>query len=276
MARVSARSPSWKPGAAWTMPTFVSAGSVRTSATSPWESSRSRAARSLNSTTRVVSAGLTGGPRLPRRGLDPSVHERGERLVDRAVVAPVEDEHLRPPGDVAREPDREAVRVGGRERELPGRQAEAPGELLRHPERIIGRQHRRDAPGRLRRDRSQRRRRGVAAHGARVAEAEVDDLVAVDVGEAAARSLLHEQREPARPLRHPVHRHAREQVSPRTHGELGRARMLGGEPRFLACDELGKALVHARYRSAHAVDQAVPDTSTTVAPPSTGSSAPLT
>ena len=56
---------------------------------------------------------------------DPTVAERGEGLVDGAVVAPVEDEHLRPAGHVAREPDREAVRVRGGERELPALEAEA-------------------------------------------------------------------------------------------------------------------------------------------------------
>ena len=55
------------PGSGWTMPMFVSAGSVSTSATSPCASSRSSAGTSLNSTTRVVSARSTGGPRLPLR-----------------------------------------------------------------------------------------------------------------------------------------------------------------------------------------------------------------
>ena len=56
------------------------------------------------------------------RATTPSVAERRERLVDRAVVAPVEDEDLRPPGEVAGEADREAVGVGRRQRELPARQ----------------------------------------------------------------------------------------------------------------------------------------------------------
>ena len=47
---------------------LVSAGSTSTQATSPWASSRSSASRSLISTTRVVSAGSTGGPTLPSRG----------------------------------------------------------------------------------------------------------------------------------------------------------------------------------------------------------------
>ena len=51
---------------------LVSAGSVSTAATSPWASSRSSASVSLNSTTRVVTAGSTGGPTLPSRDRGPS------------------------------------------------------------------------------------------------------------------------------------------------------------------------------------------------------------
>jgi hypothetical protein len=65
--RVNARSASWKPGSAWTMPMFVNAGSASTHATSPCASARSRASMSFHSTTRVVSSSGTGGPRLPSR-----------------------------------------------------------------------------------------------------------------------------------------------------------------------------------------------------------------
>ena len=54
-------------------------------------------------------------------------------------------------------------------------------------------------------------RRRVAGHRARVAEAEVDVLVSVDVDEARALRLGDEEREAAGPLRHPVHRDAREE-----------------------------------------------------------------
>ena len=80
-----------------------------------------------------------------------------------------------------REPDREAVGVGRGERELPVRQAEAAGQLLADPERVLGREHERDARARLLRDRRDGRRRRVAGHRAGVAEAEVDVVVAVDV-----------------------------------------------------------------------------------------------
>ena len=49
------------------MPMFVIAGSASTQATSPIGQARLSASRSLNATTRVVSAGSTGGPRLPAR-----------------------------------------------------------------------------------------------------------------------------------------------------------------------------------------------------------------
>ena len=63
---------------------------------------RSSASTSLNSTTCVVSAGSTGGPTLPGRERDRAVASSDrERLVDGAVVAPVEDEDLRPAGDRA-------------------------------------------------------------------------------------------------------------------------------------------------------------------------------
>ena len=181
---------------------FVSAGSVRTSATSPVASSRSSASTSLNSTTRVVTAGSTGGPRLPLRARTIAVRaERRERLVDGAVVAPVEDEDGRPPGEMTREPDDEAVGVGRGQRELPRGDAESPGQLVRHPERVLAREHERDALGRLVGHRLQRRLRCVPRHRPRVAEAEVDVLVAVDVHESCPLRLCTKTGKPPGHLR---------------------------------------------------------------------------
>ena len=73
--------------------------------------------------------------------------ERGERLVDRAVVALVVDDDLRPAGDPPGETDREPVRVGRGDRELPERQAEPAGELLARRDRVLGREHVGDARG---------------------------------------------------------------------------------------------------------------------------------
>ena len=190
---------------------FVSAGSASTHATSPSASACSSASTSFHSTTRVVSSSGTGGPRLPARATTAPSSQRGERLVDRAVVAPVEDEHLRPAGDEAREPDREAVRVGRGERELPAggpkrrvsssptQSASSLGSISVIPRAACSAIAAHD------------RRGGVAGHRARVAEAEVDVLDPVDVAEARARRLRREDGEPARPAHHPVHRHAGEQ-----------------------------------------------------------------
>ena len=77
----------------------------------------------------------------------PVLGELDEGLVDAAVVAPVLDQDLRAAGDLAAEPDRPAVGVGRRQRELPQRQAEAAAELLPHPARVLVGQHRRDPLG---------------------------------------------------------------------------------------------------------------------------------
>ena len=66
---------------------------------------------------------------LPRTNTTVRVEDR-ERLIDRAVVALVVDDDLAAAADVAGQADREAVRIRGRQRELPGRQAEPPLELL--------------------------------------------------------------------------------------------------------------------------------------------------
>ncbi|CAB4337851.1 unannotated protein [freshwater metagenome] len=49
------------------MPTFVIAGSIKIAATSPFLSAASIPARSLNSTTRVVTDKSTGAPKFPSR-----------------------------------------------------------------------------------------------------------------------------------------------------------------------------------------------------------------
>ena len=177
-----------------------------------------------------------------------------DRLVDGAVVAPVEDEHLGPPLDLARDAQHEAVGVGRRERELPVGQPEAPAQLAGHPGRVLGGHHRRHAtelahaPG----DGAHRRLRRVTGHRPRVAEREVDVLVAVDVGDACAVRLGVEERIAADPLRHPGHRHAEDLHAARLLGERARARRALAEERALALDQRlqARALDH-RSASAH-------------------------
>ena len=74
----------------------------------------------------------------------------------------------------------------------------------------------------------------MAAHRARVAEAEVDVLVAVDVGEAAPARLGDEEREPAGPLGHPVHRDAGQEMPFARWASVARTRMLAREALLLA------------------------------------------
>ncbi len=155
------------------------------------------------------------------------------------MVAPVEHEHPGPAGQRAREADREPVRVGGRERELPAREAEPARELLPHPERVLARQHERDPAVDALAHRPHGRLRRVAAHRARVAEAEVDVLEPVDVPEAGAARLGRVDGEPAGPAGHPVHRHAAEERPARAPRQLPGAGMLVLEPLQLARVERG-------------------------------------
>ncbi len=62
VSRVSRRMASWNPGSGRMNPTFVIAGSVSTSATSPGARARSKAATSLNPITRVRPAIPLGKP----------------------------------------------------------------------------------------------------------------------------------------------------------------------------------------------------------------------
>src|SRR6266566_1551678 len=156
--------------------------------------------------------------------------ERSERLVDGAVVAPVEDEDLRPARELAREPDREPIRVRRGERELPARQPEAAGQLFAYPERILTREHERDAACGLVCHRPHGRCRGMPGHRGRVTEAEVRILETVHVAKTGAARLGGEHREASRPAYHPRHRHSREQRALGPRGELARARVLTFEP----------------------------------------------
>ena len=213
---------------------LVSAGSVSTQATSPWASSASSAARSLNSTTRVVSAIGTGGPTLPTRGAGRAVDQRRDGLVDAAVVAVVEDEDLRPAGDLAADPQDEAVGVGRREAELPVAEAEAAAHLLADRAGVLARQHRRDPVPQPPLGGGDGRRRRVAGHRAGVAEAEVDVGVAVDVDQGVALGVVEDDRVGARPAGHPVHRHAGEQRPLGGVAQLARAGVGVGEAAQLA------------------------------------------
>jgi hypothetical protein len=163
--------------------------------------------------------------------------ERGKRLVDGAVVVEVVDEHLGPARDVAAEPDREAVRVRGGERELPPPDPEPTLELIGGNDRVLGGQHVGDAAAELALDRADRGVRAVPGHRTRVAQAEVDVLVAVDIGEVGPSSILDEEREGSRPLDHPVHRDAVEKGALGTLEQRLRPRIRTLEGRHLGSHE---------------------------------------
>ncbi len=170
----------------------------------------------------------------------PVVPELDEGLVDAAVVAPVLDQDLRPAGDLAAEPDRPAVGVGRRQRELPQRQPESAAQLLADPARVLVGQHRRDALRRALADRADDRLGAVARHRAGVAEAEVHVLVPVDVGEARPVRLVDVDRELTRPAHHPVHGHAVQQRAARALEDLERAGVSLAERRQLAAHQLAQ------------------------------------
>ncbi len=187
--------------------------------------------------------GLGGIERRPHEALagagEALLVEHHERLVDRAVVAPVEDSDPRTAGHVPAHPDHPAVRVGGSERELPVGHAEAPGELGADPGGILGREHRGDALDAG--ERPHRRPGRVARHGAGVPEAEVGVLDAVHVHERGPVRPVEVEREAAGPHRHPGHRDAREEARARLLVELPGARVVPLEPLALARGELGQA-----------------------------------
>ncbi len=91
---------------------FVRAGSISTQATSACASSRSSAGKSLNSTTRVVVVGVDRRADVAGSRAWPAVAVKNdEGLVDAAVVAPAEHEHLRTTRHVPCHPHHPAVRV---------------------------------------------------------------------------------------------------------------------------------------------------------------------
>ncbi len=168
--------------------------------------------------------------------LGPAVGAEGhQRLVDAAVVAPVEDEDLVPPGEKARITQHEAVGIGCGHRHLPRRQAEAAGQLSTHPCRVGVGEHGGDSLQCLAVQGLGHLGQGVAGHRPGVAEAEVDVLDAVDIGEAGPGGGVEEERKRARPAGHPGHRHPTQQVLAGLDGQLTGTGMGVDEASLLAC-----------------------------------------
>ena len=193
---------------------------------------------------------VDGRTEIATAGAGDAVFQGDEGLVHRAVVAPVEDQDAGAAGDVARQPDREAVRVGRRQRRLPEGESEAARKLLAHPDGVLGREHERDAPARLRGEGFDDGVRSVPRHRPGVTEAQVQVAVAVDVREMRSRRFPHEDREAPGPPDHPVHRHAAEQAPLRPFEELPRPGVLGGEPVLLLREKGDQALAVEVHRCA--------------------------
>ena len=140
-------------------------------------------------------------------------------VVHGAVVAAVEHQQGLAPGHRAGPAQHVAVGVGGGGGDLPERQAEARGQQFAADHGVFARQHGGQAVVGLLGDGLGDRVRRVAKHGAGVAQAEVDVLVAVDVIKAGALGALDEQRAGRRPVGHPVHRHAGVQRAARAFGQ---------------------------------------------------------
>ena len=197
---------------------------------------------------------------IPLAGHRAAAVEGRDGLVDRAVIAPVVDDDLRAPGDFARPADRTAVGIRRGEREFPVRNIEAPRELAADPGGVRGRQHQRDALVRLIGDGLNRRLGCVTRHPARVAETEVDELVAVHVAEMGALRTVHVDRMIARPARHPAHRHAEKQRVLRLGGQLSAARVPLAECRAFALHQRGNAGLIDRFHARTIVATIVSDT----------------
>src|SRR5436190_16338584 len=129
VARVRARRASCQPGCGikrWRL--LVSAGSVRTMATSRGARARRRPSTSLNWAIRTLPG---GGLRQPPLGGDElAVLQIDETLVEVAVVMAIEQKHDLAPGGGAGHPDRLDVSLACRQGELPERHRVAARQLF--------------------------------------------------------------------------------------------------------------------------------------------------
>lgn len=119
--------------------------------------------------------------------------------------------HPGSPRDVAGQPEGPSVGIRSRQGELPGADSKPAGQLFADPGCVLGREHVDDAAAELALHGRDGRRGSVAGHGARVAKAKVDVVMAVDAPEMGARRRIPVQRERARPFDHPGHRDAVEE-----------------------------------------------------------------
>ena len=162
-------------------------------------------------------------------------------LIHRAMVAVVEDEDFLAASDGAAPLDDGAVGVRRGRRHLPAREPEAVFQQLAD-DRCIGRGHHGgEAVSSFALQGLHHGRRRVAEHGAGVAKAKIDVVVAIGVGYVNALRLGDEQREWRAPVHHPVHGNTLQPVPGRIFRELFRSRVALGEEGLFAAQ-------HGLYR----------------------------
>ena len=167
----------------------------------------------------------------------PALDQVDEHIVDGAVVAAVEDQQHAPAGGGTQPAQHETVGIGGGHCELPLWQAEAIGQQLRHHGGVFAGQHGGQAACRLGLQGRGHRGRRMPEHGSRVAEAEIDQRVAIHVGQFGAVSLRHLQGERRAPVAHPVQGHAEQHVPGGLLGQGPRARPAVRVPLALALEQ---------------------------------------
>ena len=173
--------------------------------------------------------------------VDLSVVEPGQRFVVSAVVAAVEHEDLSPARDCARDPCCKAIRIRGGQRERPARQPGAALELGRDRHAVLGWQHVGEAAIDGVAHRGNEHARGMPEHCPGIAEAEIDVLVTVNVGNLRAFCAFDKHRERAFPFDEPWHLHAGQEVRRRLQCQLPRSRMRRFEVLFLPVEQISDA-----------------------------------
>ena len=213
------------------------AGSVSTSATSPRSSAVSTASQVVERHQHRV-LGHVGGQAVFLRHERPVGPERHQRLIEVAVILPVEHQDLVAGGQDPRDADHLGVGLGRRQRVLPLREPVAAAELLGHDDRVLGGQEELIAARHALADGAHHRLGRVAAEHRHVGDVEVAVREAVDVGEPGARTRGDPQRHVVIRAAVPGHRHAVRHDVPGTRPQLGRAGSSLVEPRVLLVLEL--------------------------------------
>ena len=167
-------------------------------------------------------------------------HSNNQRLIDRAVIAPVMHQHFGFASDSPSKAQQETIGVGGTNRKLPFRQTESTRQLIGHPSGIWCWQHCSAATGELSRNGGIDLTVGMTSHCPGIAEAQVDIFVAVDIGKARTTGCIKHHRKRPRPAAHPRHRHPCQQCG-RRRGVCPRFWVRTHEPLCLAEHQCIKA-----------------------------------